>query len=93
VTDSDGRRQMIVVETNSCPSGQKSMRPCLGDANNQRGYRTIIQNTFKQLLLSADLAIGGLAVVYDKNPMEASGYAAVIADVMKEKVVSPVLRR
>jgi hypothetical protein len=92
VTNSDGRRQMIVVETNSCPSGQKSM-PCLGDANNQRGYRTIIQNTFKRLLLSADLAIGGLAVVYDKNPMEASGYAAVIADVMKEKVVSPVLRR
>ena len=60
--------------------------PCLGDANNQRGYRTIIQNTFKQLLLSADLTIGGLAVVYNKNLMEASGYTAVIADIMKEKV-------
>ncbi|MEZ4429940.1 MAG: hypothetical protein R3A51_19860 [Nannocystaceae bacterium] len=25
VTDLDGRRQMVVIETNSCPSGQKSM--------------------------------------------------------------------
>lgn len=27
-----------------------------------------------------------LAVIYDKNKMEASGYAAVLADVMKEEV-------
>ncbi|MEM1123054.1 MAG: hypothetical protein AAGJ18_21610, partial [Bacteroidota bacterium] len=29
---------------------------------------------------------GGLAVIYDKNPMETSGYAEVIADVMNEPV-------
>ena len=29
---------------------------------------------------------GGLAVVYDKNEMEASGYAAELANVMKEEV-------
>jgi hypothetical protein len=29
---------------------------------------------------------GSIAVLFDKNPMEASGYAATIADVFKEKV-------
>lgn len=29
---------------------------------------------------------GSIAVLYDKNPMEASGYAATIAEVFKEKV-------
>jgi hypothetical protein len=29
---------------------------------------------------------GVLAVVYDKNPMEAKGYAAALADVAKEQV-------
>ncbi len=35
---------------------------------------------------NADKSLGGLAVVYDKNLMEASGYAASLAEVMKEKV-------
>lgn len=35
---------------------------------------------------TADRALGGLAVVYDKNLMEASGYAATLAEIMKEKV-------
>ena len=29
---------------------------------------------------------GVLAVIYDKNPMEASGYAAALADLMEEPV-------
>jgi len=76
---------MIVVETNSCPSGQKSM-PILLDSEEQGGYRVVIENAFGNLLEDADLNLGGLAVIYDKNPMEATGYAAVMADVMKEKV-------
>lgn len=35
---------------------------------------------------TADRSLGGLAVVCDKNMMEASGYAATLAEVMKEKV-------
>lgn len=35
---------------------------------------------------TADRSLGGLAVVYDKNLMEASGYAATLAEVMKEKI-------
>jgi hypothetical protein len=76
---------MIVVETNSCPSGQKSM-PILVDSEEQGGYRVVIENSFANLLEDADQKLGGLAVIYDKNPMEATGYAAVMADVMKEDV-------
>ncbi len=46
----------------------------------------VIEHAFRSLLEKADVALGGLAVIYDKNAMEASGYAAVMADVMKEHV-------
>jgi len=77
---------MVVIETNSCPSGQKSM-PLLHEANEANGYRVLIEKTFKPLVDSRpDLPAGGLAVIYDKNDMEASGYAASMADVFKEEV-------
>ncbi|KAL0090961.1 hypothetical protein F4703DRAFT_1903512 [Phycomyces blakesleeanus] len=88
VTTSSGQRQMIVIETNSCPSGQKSM-PLLSETdehNEQGGYRLVIESAFQEQLSKADPSLGGLAVVCDKNMMEASGYAAVLADVAKEHV-------
>jgi hypothetical protein len=69
----------------SCPSGQKSM-PVISDTDDYGGYRIVIEKTFKRMLEKADKAMGGLAVICDKNMMEASGYAAVIADVMHEQV-------
>ena len=86
VTSASGRRQMVVIENNSCPSGQKSM-PLTDDHQEQGNYRWLIEKTFKPFLEKRrPLIKGGLAVVYDKNMMEASGYAAVIADVFKEPV-------
>ncbi|KAL1915868.1 uncharacterized protein VTP21DRAFT_6256 [Calcarisporiella thermophila] len=88
VTTASGRRQMIIVETNSCPSGQKSM-PLLSETdehNEHGGYRVVLQTAFKEQIDRADPSLGDLAVVYDKNPMEASGYCAVLADIMKERV-------
>ena len=38
VTSAGGKRQMVVVENNSCPSGQKSM-PLLDDNQEQGSYR------------------------------------------------------
>ena len=79
---------MIVIETNSCPSGQKSM-PALSETdehNEHGGYRMVIESAFKDQLSKADPSLGGLAVLYDKNEMESSGYAAVLADVSKEHV-------
>ncbi len=86
VTSAGGKRQMVVIENNSCPSGQKSM-PLLDDNQEQGSYRALIERTFKPYLKNLRKSIkGGLAVVYDKNYMETSGYAEVIADVMNEPV-------
>ncbi|GJM35950.1 MAG: hypothetical protein DHS20C18_49510 [Saprospiraceae bacterium] len=86
VTSANGKRQMVVIENNSCPSGQKSM-PLIDDNKEQGSYRVLIERTFKPHLKNMRNQIkGGLAVIYDKNPMEASGYASVIADVFNEPV-------
>ncbi len=86
VTSAGGKRQMVVIENNSCPSGQKSM-PLIDDNQEQGSYRLLVERTFKPYLKNLRNKIkGGLAVIYDKNPMEVSGYAEVIADVMNEPV-------
>lgn len=85
VTTERGRRRMLVVETNSCPSGQKSM-PLLDESQEMGGYRQLLQRTFIPLLQKRRMPAGNLAVIYDKNYMEASGYAAVLAELMKEPV-------
>ncbi|HPH18828.1 MAG TPA: hypothetical protein PLE32_08630, partial [Haliscomenobacter sp.] len=85
-TSASARRQMVIIENNSCPSGQKSM-PLTDDHKEQGGYRLLIERSFKPFVQKKRSGLqGALAVLYDKNPMEASGYAAVIADVMKEDV-------
>jgi len=84
-TTNDGIRRIIVIETNSCPSGQKSM-PFGNDAHEQSGYRTLLERTFIPILKKRRLPKGGLAVLYDKNEMETSGYAAMLADIAGEPV-------
>jgi hypothetical protein len=85
VTTERGNRKMVVLETNSCPSGQKSMPPRT-DADEHRGYRYLIENSFLPALKKRRLPKGSLAVIYDKNYMETSGYAQTIADLTGEKV-------
>ena len=86
VTSAGGRRQMVVIENNSCPSGQKSM-PLTDDHDEQGTYRWLMERTFLPNLKKRRPSVkGGLAVIYDKNPMEVTGYAAVMADVMNEPV-------
>jgi hypothetical protein len=86
VTSAGGKRQMVIIENNSCPSGQKSM-PLFDDTKEQGGYRFLIERSFKPYVRQRRQTVkGGLAVVYDKNPVEASGYAAVMADVFEEPV-------
>ncbi len=85
-TTEKGIRRMVVVETNSCPSGQKSM-PTRDESDEMGGYRTLIERSFLPNLESRRrLPTGGLAVLYDKNVMEASGYAAAMAEVAGEEV-------
>jgi len=88
-TSEGGKRQMVVIENNSCPSGQKSM-PLLDDNKEDGSYRLLIERTFKPLLAKkrgVSGVKGQLALIYDKNYMEVSGYAAVIADVFDEDVL------
>ncbi len=84
-TTASGQRRMVVVETNSCPSGNKSM-PLVSEDNEQGGFRRLVQSAFKPLL-ERRAGAGRLAVLYDKNPMECSGYAAAIADLADEPVL------
>lgn len=86
VTNSRGKRQMVVIENNSCPSGQKSM-PLPVDHMEQGGYRDLMEKSFKPYCKSKKIKTSDtLAVFYDKNIMENSGYAAVMADVFKRPV-------
>ncbi|NCS98043.1 MAG: hypothetical protein GW762_05630 [Candidatus Pacebacteria bacterium] len=84
-TTTEGMKQMVVIETNSCPSGQKSF-PLLDENNEKGGYEELISKTFLPIWKKSPLKKGVTCVVYDKNPMENSGYAATIADLIKKDV-------
>ncbi|PIK14847.1 hypothetical protein [Halobacteriovorax sp. JY17] len=86
VATETGNRKMVVLETNSCPSGQKSM-PAASESDEYRGYKSLIENSFIPLLKKRRLPTGKIAVIYDKNHMETSGYAATIADLTGEEVL------
>lgn len=88
-TTAEGDKKMLIIENNSCPSGQKSM-PLLDDNKEAGTYRVMIERTCKPLIdkhrKKNKIEGGALAVFYDKNYVEASGYAAVLADVFAEPV-------
>ncbi|MDH3648023.1 MAG: hypothetical protein OER80_14785 [Gammaproteobacteria bacterium] len=84
-TTATGRRRLVVLETNSCPSGNKSMPP-LSDDNEQAGYRSVIERAFVDNLKKRGGIDGDLAVLFDKNHIEASAYACAISDQTGEPV-------
>ena len=85
VTTEKGNKKMIVIETNSCPSGQKSM-PLLNDYNEMGGYETLVRDSFLPYIKDKRMIKGVYAVIYDKNEMEASGYAAAISNITSKPV-------
>ncbi len=86
VTSEEGRRQVVVIETNSSPSGQKSM-PRINESMEKAGYERLLSESFMtQVQRRKGGPKGGLAVLYDKNHMENSGYAATLADLTGEDV-------
>lgn len=86
VTTAGGLRRMVVIETNSCPSGQKSM-PLFDELEEDGGYGTLIRSAFAPLVEAHLMQDGELAVIYDKNYMENSGYAAAMADHFQTEVL------
>lgn len=85
VSNDRGNRKVVVIETNSCPSGQKSV-PLDGEYDDQSGYRALLERSLIPYLKKRTLPQGGFAVLYDKNYMEASGYAATMADLLDQPV-------
>ena len=86
VTTDTGIRRVVIIETNSCPSGQKSM-PRIHESQEEAGYRTVLEKSFLPALRKRKKGPkGGLAVLYDKNHTENSGYAAALADLTNESV-------
>jgi len=86
VTDERGVRQNVVIETNSSPSGQKSM-PLLDPHDDLGGYRRLIEHTFLPMLRRRGTPKGALAVLWDKNEQETTGYASALAEVTGEEVL------
>jgi hypothetical protein len=85
VTTESGLRRLVVIETNSSPSGNKSM-PRLNELSEEAGYQILLERSFMPMLRRRALPKGDLAVLYDKNLMESSGYAATLADLSGEDV-------
>lgn len=86
VTNEDSKRQMVIIETNSCPSGQKSM-PLTDEVQEQGGYKLLVERTIGPFIKSRKTQVAGdIAVLFDKNPMEASGYAHALADYLDHPV-------
>lgn len=95
VTTENGHREMVLIETNSSPSGQKSM-PLLADDREEGGYQVMVEHVmdplFRRIRKEKGKDSGALAVIYDKNLMEASGYASAMATHFNEEVyLSPFL--
>ena len=88
VSNEQGVRLKLVLETNSCPSGQKSF-PTSDGEDEDTSYRSLIEHTFlplvRQSIRQADES-GVLAVLYDKNHMESTGYAQALATLTKRPV-------
>jgi hypothetical protein len=83
--DHNNINNMIILETNSCPSGQKSMPniiPGLGYENLMKTFMNIVNNLSKQ----KKIPDGVLAIIYDKNYLEVSGYAKKLANISNENI-------
>lgn len=83
------KTEMIILETNSCPSGQKSMPSVNGEIGWGGGYSTLMSR-FLELCRDREatgvLPEGSLAIIYDKNLVEVSGYAKQLANVSGESI-------
>ncbi len=85
VTSQQGNRGLLVIETNSCPSGQKSF-PMRDEADDYRGYKTLIEESFLPYIKNSSID-GKVAIIFDKNHMEALGYAITISEAINESVL------
>ena len=61
--------------------------PLRNEEDERGGYATLLERSFLPLLKRRGLPKGALAVLWDKNEMEVTGYASVLADLTGERVL------
>lgn len=86
IDNESGKRQMLLIETNTCPSGIKSM-PFIDSCQIYGGYKYLIEsvlNDFNEL--NDDDVDGDLAILYDQNKMESSAYSTMMAELTDQNV-------
>uniref|UniRef100_A0A915L7M7 Uncharacterized protein n=1 Tax=Romanomermis culicivorax TaxID=13658 RepID=A0A915L7M7_ROMCU len=84
--DSKGQEKMVIIEMNSCPSGNKSVP---FKEWGFEGFSRVMANAFVPLLAQKNLPVGGsLAVFYDvaKQRKESLAYATMLAKMTGEIV-------
>ena len=80
-----GQHKMVILETNSCPSGQKYM-PLQSKDLPMAGYRVLLTEFLQVTNQKTSKSTGGLAVVFDKNVPEVNGYANTLSALADEEV-------
>lgn len=90
IKDSEtNKNHMMILETNSCPSGQKSMPFNIENNIDELGYNklmTIFLELSNNKLCKKLIPEGVLVIIYDKNITEVLGYATQLANISNEKV-------
>ncbi|XP_035679313.1 uncharacterized protein LOC118417735 [Branchiostoma floridae] len=82
-----GRREMVVLEVNSCPCGQKYMPH--GGTGMDSGYHKLMGETFRDVIggkCDAALRDAPIALVHDDSVFENGGYKLALADLTQEPV-------
>lgn len=83
-TNPKGHREFVLIETNSCPSGQKSM-PLVDPEDDYGSYGMVVDEVCLNQIKSLKKP-GAIGVIYDKNAQENRTYAAVLADKLNQPV-------
>ncbi|XP_078689691.1 uncharacterized protein LOC144920999 [Branchiostoma floridae x Branchiostoma belcheri] len=81
-----GQREMVVLEVNSCPCGQKYMPHGTGMDS---GYHKLMGETFRDVIggkCDETLRDASLALVHDDSVFENGGYKLALADLTQEPV-------
>ncbi len=86
VTNENNKRSMVVIENNSCPSGQKSM-PNINDSEHL-WYETFVwQVLVPRIQKKTKKKQWKVAVIVDKNYPETTWFAHTLSDLLNEEVI------
>ncbi|KAI8868823.1 hypothetical protein GQ42DRAFT_147870 [Ramicandelaber brevisporus] len=93
VNTMDGKRQMVLIEMNSCPNGlwkvprqQQKQEEARSLPVSLNPYHVLLKTLLGELSDFETEIDGDWAVIYENDSIEGSGYAATLADLSGESV-------